>query len=69
MGTVRGMSGRGWLARAAGLALTLLCASALAQERIIFVNGRLLGEDAEEDDCESKYTMHEDRMCYCYGVC
>jgi len=30
------------------------------------------GEDeapAEEDDCESKYPYHEDRMCYCYGIC
>ena len=30
------------------------------------------GEDeapAGEDDCESKYPYHEDRMCYCYGVC
>ena len=21
------------------------------------------------DDCESKYQFHEDRMCYCYGIC
>ena len=27
------------------------------------------GEPAGEDDCESKYQYHEDRMCYCYGVC
>jgi hypothetical protein len=30
------------------------------------------GEDespAEEEDCASKYQLHEDRMCYCYGVC
>jgi hypothetical protein len=30
------------------------------------------GEDeapAEEEDCASKYRYHEDRMCYCYGVC
>jgi hypothetical protein len=23
----------------------------------------------EEGDCESRYPVHEDRMCYCYGVC
>jgi hypothetical protein len=22
-----------------------------------------------QSDCESKYRFHEDRMCYCYGVC
>jgi len=122
MGTVRGMSGRGFRARAAGLALTLLCVPALAQDRIIFVNGRLLGEDGirlvdelncgepvpsgnywldlenrtwgyvgvdginplpdcagsrsetsgedeEEGDCESRYAMFEDRLCYCHGIC
>lgn len=23
----------------------------------------------EEGDCERKYPIHEDRMCYCYHVC
>jgi len=23
----------------------------------------------EEGDCERKYRIHEDRMCYCYHVC
>lgn len=22
-----------------------------------------------ESDCESQYRFHEDRMCYCYGMC
>ncbi|MBI3530412.1 MAG: hypothetical protein HY067_20900 [Betaproteobacteria bacterium] len=27
------------------------------------------GGDVEKGECERKYRLHEDRMCYCYHVC